>query len=80
MKIKTLINRLQNILEKDGNVEVFLADSYISCNHQYGEIKDFELFKHWHATEKGDKEGILLGKENPDDEEPPTNIDEDDEY
>jgi hypothetical protein len=62
MKIKTLIKRLQKFSEKKGNVEVFIADRYISCNHQYGQIKDFNFFDCWYETDTGDEKGILLGQ------------------
>lgn len=44
MKINVLIKRLQKLYEEKGNIEVFIADRYISCNHQYGQIKDFGFF------------------------------------
>lgn len=79
MKIKALIKRLEKLLKDKGNVEVFVADSYISYNHQYGVIRDFDFFEHWHETSDGDKKGILLGIEDPEDSDEPTNIEEDEE-
>lgn len=82
MKINSLIKRLQDISKKRGNVEVFIADRYISSNHQYGEIKDFDFYKHWYETKKSEKEGILIGAEDPYDSEPPYSgeYDREDEY
>lgn len=80
MKINTLIKRLQKLYEEKGNAEVFIADRYISCNHQYGQIKDFDFFDCWYETDNGDKRGVLLGQEDPDDyEEPSVNKCEDEE-
>lgn len=80
MKINTLIKRLQDIAKKKGNVEVFLADGFISCNHMYGEIKDFGFYKHCYETDKSEKEGIMLGAEDPHDSEPPSNCEDDEDH
>lgn len=77
MKINALIKRLQELSKEKGNVEVFLADRLISCNSMNGSIKDFGFYKHWYETSKSEKEGILIGAEDPRDSEPPYYDDED---
>lgn len=72
MKIDSLIKRLQAIQKSQGNVEVFLSDSYISANHMSGEIKDFSFYDHWYEVGRKEKKGILLGAEDPDDSMPPS--------
>lgn len=66
MKINKLIKILQNISVRKGNIEIFLASGLISCNHSHGELKNFGYFKTWYDN---NKEGILLGAEDPSDYE-----------
>ena len=63
MKINVLIEKLQSIAANQGNIEVFIADSCISPNNHYNEIKDFNLYNTWYSAGKKDKQGILLGVE-----------------
>jgi hypothetical protein len=63
MKINKLIEELQSIAATSGNIEVFIADSYISPNNHHNEIKDFNLYDTWYTAGKKDKPGILLGIE-----------------
>ena len=63
MKIQKVIKRLKEIESQKGNIEVFISDRALYCNHQHGEFKDFQFFKTWYETNRSEKEGILIAVE-----------------
>ncbi len=60
MKIKELIQKLQYIENKQGNIEVFIADRMISPNYMYGEFAGISFFDTYHGD---DEKALLLGIE-----------------
>jgi hypothetical protein len=67
MKIKELIQRLQYIEKKQGNIEVLIADRMISPNYMSQEFAEISFFDTYDNDENN---ALLLGVEESEESEP----------
>jgi len=63
MKIEKLIKKLQHIEEKNGNIEVLIADRPMDCNSEHENHKEFMVLDT--CIENGEK-AIIIGIEGED--------------